>query len=79
MVLIAAPPTDLHLIQVILARFSTEYAPIWNQQFATSTIAGLLPLIFIYMFQKQFVSELTGIEHKQYLLIIKIKQQFFLM
>ena len=62
--LIAAPSPDLHLIQVVLARFSTEYAPIWNQQFAASTIAGLLPLIFIYLFQKQFVSALTGVEQK---------------
>ena len=62
--LIAAPSPDLHLIQVVLARFSTEYAPIWNQQFAASTIAGLLPLIFIYLFQKQFVSALTGVKQK---------------
>tara|TARA_B100000315_G_C14554669_1_gene577544 strand:- start:363 stop:1202 length:840 start_codon:yes stop_codon:yes gene_type:complete len=62
--LIAAPSPELNLIQVALARFSTEYAVLWNQQFAASTIAGFLPLIFIYMFQKQFVSALTGAEHK---------------
>ena len=62
--LIAAPSPNLHLIQVKLSWFSTEWAPIWNQQFAASTIAGLLPLIFIYMFQKQFVSALTGVEQK---------------
>ena len=62
--LIAAPSPKLNLIQVALARFSTEYAVLWNQQFAASTIAGLLPLIFIYMFQKQFVSALTGVDQK---------------
>jgi len=62
--LIAAPSQELNLIQVALARFSTEFAANWSQQFAASTIAGLLPLIFIYMFQKQFVSALTGVEQK---------------
>ena len=62
--LIAAPSPNMHLIQVKLSWFSTEWAPIWNQQFAASTIAGLLPLIFIYMFQKQFVSALTGVDQK---------------
>ena len=27
-------------------------------------VGGLLPLIFIYMFQKQFVSALTGVDQK---------------
>jgi len=62
--LIAAPSQELNLIQVALARFSTEFAANWSQQFAASTIAGLLPLIFIYAFQKQFVSALTGVEQK---------------
>ena len=62
--LIAAPSPELNLIQVALARFSTEFAVLWNQQFAASTIAGFLPLIFIYMFQKQFVSALTGVDQK---------------
>ena len=62
--LIAAPSQELNLIQVALARFSTDFAANWSQQFAASTIAGLLPLIFIYMFQKQFVSALTGVEQK---------------
>ena len=55
---------ELHLIQVTLGRFATEYEAIWNQQCAASSIAGLLPLIFIYLFQRQFVSALTGIEQK---------------
>ena len=62
--LIAAPSTELHLIQVALARFATEFSVIWNEQFAASTIAGALPLIFIFMFQKQFVSALTGMDLK---------------
>jgi len=62
--LIAAPSPELHLIQVTLGRFSTEYEMVWNQQFAASSIAGFLPLVFIYMFQKQFVSALTGVEQK---------------
>ena len=62
--LIAAPSPELHLIQVSLARFATEYSAIWNQQFAASTIAGILPLIFIFLFQRQFVSALTGVDLK---------------
>ncbi len=62
--LIAAPSPELHLIQVALARFATEFSVIWNQQFAASTIAGVLPLIFIFLFQRQFVSALTGVDLK---------------
>jgi multiple sugar transport system permease protein/putative chitobiose transport system permease protein len=62
--LIAAPSPELHLIQVALARFATEYSIIWNEQFAASTIAGSMPLIFIFLFQKQFVSALTGADLK---------------
>lgn len=62
--LIAAPSPELHLIQVALARFATEFSVLWNEQFAASTIAGTLPLIFIFMFQKQFVSALTGMDIK---------------
>ena len=62
--LIAAPSPELHLIQVTLGRFSTEYEMVWNQQFAASSIAGFLALVFIYMFQKQFVSALTGVAQK---------------
>ena len=62
--LIAAPSPELHLIQVALARFATEFSVIWNEQFAASTIAGALPLIFILLFQKQFVSALTGMDLK---------------
>ncbi len=62
--LIAAPSAELHLIQVALGRFATEFAAIWNEQFAASTIAGVLPLVFIFMFQKQFVSTLTGVDIK---------------
>lgn len=37
--LIAAPSQELNLIQVALARFSTEFAANWSQQFAASVIA----------------------------------------
>lgn len=62
--LIVAPSPDLRLIQVAVARFSTEYSVIWNEQFAASTIATLIPLTFILIFQRQFVSALVGVELK---------------
>jgi ABC-type glycerol-3-phosphate transport system permease component len=62
--LIATPSPDMQMIQVALSRFSTEFTSVWNQQFAASTIAGLLPLIFIYRYQKQFISALTGVDLK---------------
>lgn len=62
--LIAAPSPEFHLVQVALSRLSTEHAIVWNWQFAASTIAGLLPLIFIFAFQRQFVSALTGVDLK---------------
>jgi len=62
--LIAAPSSEFHLVQVALARLSTEHGVVWNWQFAASTIAGGLPLLFIFAFQRQFVSALTGVELK---------------
>ena len=62
--LIAAPSPEFHLVQVALSRLSTEQSIVWNWQFAASTIAGLLPLVFIFAFQRQFVSALTGVDLK---------------
>lgn len=62
--LIVAPSPELRLIQVAVSRFSNEFATIWNEQFAASTIAALIPLFFILIFQRQFVSALVGVELK---------------
>ena len=62
--LIVAPSPELRLIQVAVARFTTEFNVIWNQQFAASTIAALIPVFFILIFQRQFVSALVGVELK---------------
>ncbi|MBL6945057.1 MAG: carbohydrate ABC transporter permease [Rhodospirillales bacterium] len=62
--LIVAPSPRLRLIQVAVARMQTEYGIFWNEQFAASTIAGLIPLIFILIFQRQFVSALIGVDLK---------------
>ncbi len=62
--LIAAPSPELRLIQVAVARMQSEYSIFWNEQFAASTIAGLIPLVFILIFQKQFVSALVGVDLK---------------
>lgn len=62
--LIVAPSPELRLIQVAVARMQNEYSIFWNEQFAASTIAGLVPLIFILIFQKQFVSALVGVDVK---------------
>lgn len=62
--LIAAPSPELRLIQVAVARMQSEYSIFWNEQFAASTVAGLIPLIFILIFQKQFVSALVGVDLK---------------
>lgn len=62
--LIAAPSPELRLIQVAVARMQSEYSVFWNEQFAASTIAGIIPLIFILIFQRQFVSALVGVDLK---------------
>jgi multiple sugar transport system permease protein len=62
--LIIAPSPELRLIQVAVARMQTEYSIFWNEQFAASTIAGLIPLVFILIFQRQFVSALIGVDLK---------------
>jgi ABC-type glycerol-3-phosphate transport system permease component len=62
--LIAAPSPELRLIQVAVARMQSEYSIFWNEQFAASTIAGIIPLIFILIFQRQFVSALVGVDLK---------------
>jgi len=62
--LIVAPSPNLRLIQVAVARMQNEYSIFWNEQFAASTVAGLIPLIFILIFQRQFVSALVGVDIK---------------
>lgn len=62
--LIATPSPQYRIIQVAIARLATEYRVLWNEQFAASVIAALIPLVFILLFQKQFVSALAGTEIK---------------
>jgi len=62
--LIVAPSPNLRLIQVAVGRMQSEYSIFWNEQFAASTIAAIIPLIFILIFQRQFVSALVGVDIK---------------
>lgn len=62
--LIIAPSPGLRVIQVAVARFVTEYTVLWNQQFAASVIAAAIPVMLILIFQRYFVSALSGLELK---------------
>jgi len=61
---IAAPSPRYRVIQVAVARFSTQYAILWNEQFAASAIGAVIPLVFILFLQKHFVSAMVGIDLK---------------
>lgn len=62
--LIANPGPEYEVIQVAIARLSSEYGILWNQQFAAATITTIIPVLIITALQKHYVRGLTGTEVK---------------
>ena len=59
--LLANPSQDIPIIQVGLATFQQQYTTFWNQLFAASVIAAVIPLLIILPLQKHYVDGLTGV------------------
>ena len=62
--LIANPNPRFTVIQVSIARLSTEYGILWNQQFAATTITVLIPVVVLMALQNHYIRGLTGTEIK---------------
>lgn len=58
--LIINPAQQFEVVQVSIARFATEHALIWNQQFAGTVITMLIPVFFLMILQRYFISGVTG-------------------
>lgn len=57
--LIARSP-DIRTIQVALSDFRGAHTTEWARLYAASTISAVLPLLFFFPFQKQFVQGITS-------------------
>jgi multiple sugar transport system permease protein len=44
------------VIQIAIAKFSTEYYVLWNQQFAATVVSSVIPVVVILLLQKYFVA-----------------------
>ncbi len=61
--LLANPLPRFQVLQVTIARFSTEYAVLWNQQFAATIVSTIIPICIIIYLQRHFVG-IVGVEIK---------------
>lgn len=57
--LIARSP-DMRLIQVALSDFRGSHTTEWAKLYAASTISAIIPLLFFFPFQKEFVQGITS-------------------
>jgi multiple sugar transport system permease protein len=58
--LIATRSENLRVIQVALAGFEERYVTLWNELFAASIIAALIPLIILLPLQRFYVQGVTA-------------------
>lgn len=58
--LIANPTQEYHVIQVFIARLSSDRAVYWNQQFAASIISTFIPVCILLILQKHFMTGIAG-------------------
>ena len=58
--LVAAPSEKYHLVQVAIANLQLEYQTLWNEQFAASFIAAIIPVAIILGFQRHYIRGIAG-------------------
>jgi multiple sugar transport system permease protein len=58
--LVAAPSERYQLVQVAIANLQLEYQTLWNEQFAASFIAALIPVAIILAFQRHYIRGIAG-------------------
>ncbi len=62
--LIANPSREYAIVQVAIARLTSEYGVFWNEQFAAATITAVIPVIILMSLQKYYIRAVTGSEIK---------------
>ncbi len=58
--LIATRSERVRVIQVALAGFETQYGTLWNELFAASVVASLIPLLILLPLQRYYVQGVVG-------------------
>ncbi|TBL70797.1 carbohydrate ABC transporter permease [Paenibacillus thalictri] len=58
--LITTRSKDYKVIQVALSDFTTEFATIWNELYAGSIIAVIIPVLLLLPLQRYFIQGVTG-------------------
>ncbi|MFC7394520.1 carbohydrate ABC transporter permease [Scopulibacillus cellulosilyticus] len=63
--LIATRSQEYKVIQVAMSDFTTEHATIWNEMFAATVIAFLIPILIVMPLQRYFVRGLANTGNKE--------------
>ena len=58
--LISTRSEELRVIQVALAGFEQRYATLWNELFAASNVATLIPLLILFPLQRFYIQGVTA-------------------
>jgi multiple sugar transport system permease protein len=58
--LISTRSEQLRVIQVALAGFEQRYATLWNELFAASNVATLIPLLILLPLQRFYIQGVTA-------------------
>lgn len=58
--LVAAPSKRYHVIQVAIANLQIEYQTLWNETFAASFIAAVIPVAIVLAFQRHYIRGIAG-------------------
>jgi multiple sugar transport system permease protein len=58
--LVAAPKRQYHVVQVAIANLQIEYQVLWNEQFAASFIAAVIPVAVVLCFQRHYIRGIAG-------------------
>ncbi|MNJ47860.1 L-arabinose transport system permease protein AraQ [compost metagenome] len=63
--LIVTRSEKYRVIQVAISMFTTEHATAWNEMFAATIIAVIVPVILILLFQRYFVQGVANSGSKE--------------
>jgi ABC-type glycerol-3-phosphate transport system permease component len=58
--LVATPSKQYHVVQVAIANLQIEFQSLWNEIFAASFIAALIPVVIILSFQRHYIRGIAG-------------------
>jgi ABC-type glycerol-3-phosphate transport system permease component len=58
--LIAVRSEDHKVVQVAMSDFQLQYQTLWNELFAASTVAAVIPLLLLLPLQRYYVQSVVG-------------------